>query len=115
MAVTVTLSTVPGSLTREDRWTSKTIELLGKSLGKEILPAIRSVADIKDAVATFGTKMRAEHADASFYVSVTLARGCRKPSGYDTAASTNGFGQDDFMHVTDKRTKPAPLEAGRAA
>lgn len=113
MAVTVTLSTLPGSLTREDRCTSKTIELFGKSLGKESLPAIRSVADIKAAVAAFGAKTRAEHPDASFYVSVSLAKGCRKPGGYDDATRTNGFGQDDFMLVTDKRTKPAPSEAIR--
>ena len=110
MAITVTLSTLPGSLTREDRYTSKTVELFGTSLGREILPAIRNVADIKAAVAAFGARMRAEHPDASFYISVSLARGCRKPNGYDDASRVNGFGQDDFMHVQDKRTKPAAVE-----
>lgn len=111
MAVTITLSTLPASLTREDGWTSKKIELLGRSLGREILPTIGSVADIKDAVASFGAKMRVEHPDASFYVSVNLAKGRRKPRGYDDATRTNGFGQDDFMHVADKRTKPVPSDA----
>ena len=43
--------------------------------------------DIKAAVARFGAKVRAAHPDASFYVSVRLARGHRKPNGYDAAAS----------------------------
>ena len=111
MAVTISLSTLPGSLAREDRYTSKTIELFGTSLGSEILRTIRNVADIKAAVAAFGAKVRAEHPDASFYVSVVLAKGCRKPAGYDGATRANGFGQDDFMHVEDKRTKPVPSEA----
>lgn len=111
MAVTIILSTLPASLTREDGWTSKKVEIFGRSLGRETLSTIRSVADIKDAVTAFGAKMRLEHQETSFYVSVTLAKGCRKPRGYDDATRTNGFGQDDFMHVTDKRTKPAPSKA----
>ena len=110
MAITVTLSTLPGSLTREDRCTSKPVELFGTSLGREVLPALRNVADIKAAVAAFGARTRAEHPDASFYISVSLAKGCRKPNGYDDAARVNGFGQDDFMHVQDKRTKPPASE-----
>ena len=105
MPVTVTLSTVPGKLTREDGYTSKTVELFGPSLAAETLTAVSTVPDIKAAVARFGAKVRAAHPDASFYVSVRLARGHRKPNGYDAAASRNGFGQDDFMHVEDRRAK----------
>ncbi len=115
MPVTLTLSTVPGKLTREDRCTSKTIELFGPSLGSETLTAISTVADIKAAVARFGARVRAEHPEGSFYVSVRLAKGCRKPNGYDTASSHNGFGQDDFLHVEDKRTRPAEPAAAPAA
>ena len=45
--------------------------------------------------------MRADHPEGSFYGSVRLARGHRKPKGYDDATRSNGFGQDDFLHVED--------------
>ena len=105
MPVTVALATVPGKLTREDSYTSKTIELFGPSLAAETLTAVSTVPDIKAAVARFGAKVRAAHPDASFYVLVRLAKGHRKPNGYDAAARRNGFGQDDFMHVEDRRTR----------
>ena len=111
MPVTTTLSTVPGKLTREDGYTSKTVELFGPSLAAETLTAVSTVPDIKAAVARFGAKVRAAHPDASFYVSVRLARGHRKPNGYDDAARRNGFGQDDFMQVEDRRTQPAKADA----
>ena len=121
MPVTVTLATVPGKLTREDSYTSKTIELFGPSLAAETLTAVSTVPDIKAAVGRFGAKVRAAHPDASFYVSVRLARGQRKPNGYDAAACRNGFGQDDFMHVEDRRTRvsasaapAAPVTLGQA-
>ncbi|MDQ2803577.1 MAG: hypothetical protein M3Y41_13200 [Pseudomonadota bacterium] len=106
MPVTITLSTMPGKLTRKDRCTAKTVELFGKSLASETLDAVSSVPDIRAAVARFGAGVRAGHPGASFYVSVRLAKGSRKPNGYDAASNLNGFGQDDFLHVEDKRTKP---------
>ncbi len=107
MPVTITLSTMPGKLIREDRYTSKTVELFGKSLASETLNAVSTVPDIKAAVARFGAKVRAGHPEASFYVSVRLAKGNRKPNGYDAASNRNGFGQDDFLHVDGKRLQPA--------
>ena len=104
MPITIILSTVPGILTRERGYTTKTIELFGPSLGSETLGTISTVADIKAAVSRFGGGLKAEHPDASFYVSVRLAKGCRKPNGYDAASRGNGFGQDDFMRVQDGRT-----------
>ncbi len=112
MPVTITLSTMPGKLTREDRYTAKTLELFGKSLASETLNAVATVPEIKAAVARFGAGVRAEHPGASFYVSVRLAKGNRKPNGYDVASNRNGFGQDDFLQVEDKRTKPpSPADA----
>ena len=107
MAVSITLSTVPGKLTREDRYTSSTIEVFGRSLATETIVALSSTADIRTAVARFEAKVRADHPDASFYVSVRLAKGNRKPNGYDAASRGNGLGQEDFMHVEDRRTKTA--------
>ena len=105
MPVTVTLSTAPATMTRKSYGTTMSLDLFGPSLGAETLPAVSNVAEIKAAVARFGTRVRAEHPEASFYVSVRLAKGQRKPNGYDAACRRNGLGQEDFMHVTDKRTR----------
>ena len=112
MSVTVTLSTAPGYVTRGNKFTSKTIDIFGPSLGKETLSLVSTVPDIKAAVGRFGAKLRTQHLDASFYVFVHLAKGCRKPNGFDAASNNNGFGQNDFMHVKDEagnkvRTEPA--------
>jgi hypothetical protein len=101
MPVTITLSTVSGKLTRERGYTTKTIELFGPSLATETLPAVGNVAQIKEAVARFGTRVRADHLNESFYVSVRLQKGTRKANGYDGASCRNGFGQDDFLHVEE--------------
>ncbi len=103
MPVTITLSTVPGKLTRERGYIAKTIELFGPSLATETVPAVGNVAQIKEAVVRFGAKVRADHPNESFYVSVRLQKGARKPNGYDAASSRNGFGQDDFLHVEEGR------------
>ncbi len=116
MPVTITLSTVPGKLTRERGYTTKTIELFGPSLATETVPAIGNVAQIKQAVARFGAKVRADHPNESFCVSVRLQKGARKPNGYDAASSRNGFGQDDFLHVEEGRDiRRAPGTAPDAA
>ena len=107
MPVTISLSTVPGRLTRERNCVTKTIELFGDSLGTETV-SVSSVADIRGAVGRFGAAVRATHPDASFYVSVRLAEGSRKPRGYDAASGSNGFGQDDFLHIEDGRSVSKP-------
>ena len=112
MPVSITLSTVPGKLTRERGYTSKIVELFGQSLATEAGSVVSTVPDIAAAVARFGARVRAEQPDASFYVLVRLAMGHRKPNGFDAASKHNGFGQDDFLHVEDKRPQPvAPVDA----
>ena len=106
MAVTVTLSTVPATAAREKYGTTMSLDLFGPSLDAEILRAVSNVAEIKAAIARFGAKVRAAHPEASFYVSVSLARGSRKPNGYDAARRGNGLGQEEFVRVTDRRTDP---------
>ena len=74
-----------------------------------------NVAEIKAAVARFGAKIRAEHPQASFYVSVRLGKGSRKPNGYDAASHGNGLGPEDFIRVTGQRTTAAvPVAPGSA-
>jgi len=104
MAVTVMLSTTPATAAREKYGTSMSLDLFGPSLGAETLRAVSTVAEIKGAVARFGAKIRAAHPEASFYVSVGLAKGSRKPNGYDAARRGNGLGQEEFVRVTDRHT-----------
>ncbi len=106
MAVTVTLSTMPATAAKEKYGTTMSLDLFGPSLGAEILRAISNVAEIRGAVARFGAKVRAAHPEASFYVSINLAKGSRKPSGYDAARRGNGLGQEEFVRVNDGQTEP---------
>jgi len=111
MAVTLTLSTPPATAAREKHGTSMSLDLFGPSLGAETLRAVSTVAEVKGAVARFGAKIRAAHPEASFYVSVSLAKGSRKPNGYDAARRGNGLGQEEFVRITDRRTDPQ-VQAG---
>jgi len=115
MPVTITLSTVPGSIERGDHYSTMTFELLGTSLARTSV-TVATVADIRIAVQAFGQGVRAAHPNASFLVSISVRKGDRKPRGFDAAYTGNGFGQEDFMRVVDKRTKPAaePSDASAA-
>jgi len=110
MPAILNLSTTPGSIERRDRYSTKTFELLGASLARTSV-AVATVADIRIAVQAFGHGVRAAHPDASFLVSILVRKGDRKPRGYDAAYLRNGFGQEDFMRVVDKRTKPAAVRS----
>lgn len=116
MPATITLSTVPGSIERHDGYTSKLMKICGTSLARETV-AITTVTDIRAAVQAFGQRVRAAHPDASFQVYISMRKGERKPKGYDATYLRNGFGQEDFMRVVDKRTTPAtePSETGADA
>ncbi len=103
MPVTTTLSTVPGKITRQRGHDLKTLEYFGPSLESETVPNLTNVAQITTAVHNFGTKLRAHYPDTSFYVSVTLPKGARKPNGYDAARNENGFGQNNFLRIEDGR------------
>ena len=114
MPVTITLSTVPGKLTRERGYTTKTIELFGPSLATETVSAIGNVAQIKQAVARFGAKVRADHPNESFYVSVHLQKGARKPNGYDAATPHALFsGTKSFWGVAAAAAAAAGADEGR--
>jgi len=118
MPATINLSTVSGSIERNDHSRAMIMDICGTPLGRETV-TIATVADLHTAVQAFGARVRAVHPDASFLVSMSVRKGHRKPRGYDIAYHGNGFGQEDFLHVTDKRTKPpvepADASAGAAA
>lgn len=67
-------------------------EILGERLGNE-RAEIRNLADIRVAVQSSGTQFAATHPDRCFIVSITVAKGCRKPDGFDAANRGNGLGQ----------------------
>ncbi len=116
MPATINLSTISGSIERNDHSRAMILEICGTSLGREAV-TIASVADLHTAVQAFGARVRAVHPDASFLVSMSISKGHRKPRGYDAAYHGNGFGQEDFLHAVDKRTKPPvkPTAAGAGA
>jgi len=116
MPATINLSTISGSIERHDRYSTMAMPICGTSLGRDTA-TVATVADVRTAVQAFGQRMRAAHPEASFMVSLSVRRGDRKPRGYDKAYLGNGFGQEDFMHVKDLRTKPAhePSDAAAAA
>ena len=106
MPVTIDLDTVIGAIERGDSITMKRLEYAGTSLGRETVK-VSTVADIRAAVQAFGARVRAAHPHASFMVSISIRRGDRKPNGYDRSYPRNGLGQEDFLHVLDKRTVTA--------
>jgi len=114
MPATINLSTISGSIERHERYSTMAMQICGTSLGRDTV-TIATVADVRTAVQAFGQRMHAAHPEATFMVSISMRRGDRKPSGYDKAYLGNGFGQEDFMHVKDLRTKPAPEPSDAAA
>ncbi len=111
MPVTITLGTIPGAIERGDQYSAKTMELFGPSLGRE-MASVTTVGDIRAAVMGFGHRLRAAYPDASFQVSISLRKGDRKPRGYGKAYARNGFGQEAFLRVVDKRTRPTSEPSG---
>ena len=105
MPVTLQLSTMPGAIERYDTYSTQVLEVFGDSLDRQSV-VIAKIADIRPAVRAFGATVRAAHPDASFLISVRTKQGERKLRGYDAAERRNGFGQGDFLHVMDRRTKP---------
>ena len=114
MPATINLRTIPGSIERGDRYDATALDLFGPSLGQESA-AVATVADVRAAVQAFGARLRAAHPDASFTVSVSVRKGDRKPRGSDAAIRNNGFGQDNNLHVINKRTAPAAAAVPSAA
>jgi len=106
MPATINLTTIPGVIEQHERYSTQSIQLFGPSLGRETI-AVANVAAIGAAVQAFGQRVRAMHPDASFRVSISMRKGDRKPRGYDAGYRANGFGQEDFLHVIDRRAKPA--------
>jgi len=103
MACTITLSTILG-------WTTDhgiILELMGTCLARKTITVVSTVNDIRAAVADFGKEVHAANPEASFYVSVSIAKGSRKPNGYDAANNAKALRQQTYMKPEETRPCPA--------
>ena len=105
MPTAIRLTTMPGKIQRGRIGNSLVLELSGASLGQEDI-VIRKPAEVAPAVRAFGTRIRADHPDASFKIIVSVRKGQRKPPGYDAAESAGDFGDRAFMHIEEEAGRP---------
>lgn len=115
---TFTLTALPGhhEQTSGRAYKSTVIELLGSCLGRSRVEG-KNVTEIASLVRTFGDGVARQHPEVSFMVSVSVAKGSRKPNGFDAANSRNGLGQETWMKTIDKADpiRPGHPAAGSAA
>ncbi len=87
------------------------VELLGTSLGRIRVEA-KTLIEIAGLVKTFGDEVAKQHPEASFMVSISVAKGSRKPNGFDDADRRHQLGHDTWMKTI---YKGGPAEAEAAA
>jgi hypothetical protein len=85
-----------------DRLGSSIISRPMESIGAAQRIEARNLAAVTAAVSAFGKQVSAGHPDASFSVAVIIARGGRKPNGFDTAYRHGGLGTEAWMEVRDR-------------
>ncbi len=94
---TIEMCAYPARRVREGGYSALEV---GMSIGRAT-PRRRTSVDglhgITRAVAEFGREMREYNPDASFTISVTMARGQRKPRGFDDAEKAGTFGHHAFL------------------
>ena len=110
---TITMTALPGHHEQEPGRPYKmtVIEIMGTSLGRGRIDA-KNLNEIRKLVKTFGEGVAVQHPDRSFMVSVSIAKGSRKPNGFDAANNRAGLGQEAWMKTI---TKADPLNPGLAA
>ncbi len=85
------------------------VELLGTSLGRIRVEA-KTLSEIAALVKTFGDGVAKQHPETSFMVSISVAKGSRKPNGFDDADRRHQLGQETWMKTIYKGG-PADSEA----
>ena len=90
---TIILTALPACLERHPTrcYTTKVTELLGTCLGQGG-GQVKSLDDVRRLVTCFGQGVAARHPGHSFTVLVSVAKGSRKPNGFDAARGNNGLG-----------------------
>ena len=96
MPAILNMTAIPGHLEKTYGYTSKVVEILGRVYGRES-KIIGTVADAREVIAAFGARIKSGHPDTSFYLSVSVRKGDRKPRGFDDASRNDDLGQDDFL------------------
>jgi hypothetical protein len=106
---TITLRALPGHHEQEPGYASMAtvIEVLGTCLGQTRAEA-KTLDQVRALVKTFGGGVAAEHPDKSFMVSVGVAKGSRKPTGFDAANQRDGLGELAWMKTVTKANRGNP-------
>lgn len=110
---TFTLSACPAWRSRDPLGTSIQswpMQRLGTSQRIEA----RNIAEISAAVAGFGKQLAAEHPDASFSIFALIARGGRKPNGFDNAYRRGALGTEAWLQLRDRDGNKLPEQADAA-
>lgn len=98
MATTnIVLSAYPGRRIREPGYTSTEIGLCVGGGSPQRPLAVEGLGGITRAVAEFGRDVLAANPGASFAISISMARGQRKPRGFDDAKKAGTFGHQAFL------------------
>lgn len=98
MAVTtLRLSAAPGRKKVDRDYTSTEISLcFGGDTPRRTVHVSR-LEEITTAVASFGKDVLVAKTEASFIITVSVAKGQRKPRGFDAADKAKQFGQEAFL------------------
>ena len=106
---TIIMSAIPGH--REpvsgSGFSVTVLQIMGERLGHDRGEA-RSLDQIKALVKGVGERIAEQHSERSFLVLVSVAKGSRKPGGFDAADKRNAFGQDHWMKTIEKRDPLTP-------
>lgn len=116
MPTTIRLTTMPGKIQKGRVFDALVLDLFGPSLGCEEI-TIGKTQEVAPALKRFGDQIRSEHPDASFKVIITVAKGNRKPTGFDAAQQSGAFGDRAFLRVEDADSTigtPAPKSTAAA-
>ena len=95
--INIVMSAYPGRRVREVgcSWTSIGIGIGGGTPTRRL--AVQGLGGITEAVSAFGRDVLAANPGASFDISVGMAKGQRKPRGFDDAEKAETFGHHAFL------------------
>lgn len=102
MACILQLTALPGHFERYRGGRSKVIAFGGQFFGRERVEITSTVDAARNAISAFAKRVHEANPAESFYVSATVARGSRKPRGYDAASQSDQLGETAFMQTVTR-------------
>ena len=96
-STSIILSAYPGRRVREGSCTSTQIGMCIGGGAPQRRLAVEGLGGITRPVAEFGRDVLTANPGASFDISVTMAKGQRKPRGFDDAEKAGTFGHQAFL------------------